>query len=132
MDKVRKPNISVCYTPSSEPYSIYVKITVFFSAECTPTLLYHDNQTHSSFRLDVENNEPMTLDVLHFIRTHTIHAVTDPVTNIYDYKSSGLDSRQGQNICLYPTASRPTLGPTQPPIQWVPGALSHGVKAVWA
>jgi hypothetical protein len=22
MDKVRKPNISVCYTPSSEPYSI--------------------------------------------------------------------------------------------------------------
>jgi hypothetical protein len=23
MDKVRKPNISVCYTPSSEPYSIY-------------------------------------------------------------------------------------------------------------
>jgi hypothetical protein len=23
MDKVRKPNISVCYKPSSEPYSIY-------------------------------------------------------------------------------------------------------------
>jgi hypothetical protein len=23
MDKVRKPSISVCYTPSSEPYSIY-------------------------------------------------------------------------------------------------------------
>jgi hypothetical protein len=23
MDKVRKPNVSVCYTPSSEPYSIY-------------------------------------------------------------------------------------------------------------
>jgi hypothetical protein len=24
MDKVRKPNISVCYTPPSEPYSIYM------------------------------------------------------------------------------------------------------------
>jgi hypothetical protein len=24
------------------------------------------------------------------------------------------------------TASRPTLGPTQPPIQWVPGTLSRG------
>jgi hypothetical protein len=23
MEKVRKPNISVCYTPSSEPYSIH-------------------------------------------------------------------------------------------------------------
>jgi hypothetical protein len=25
-------------------------------------------------------------------------------------------------------ASRPALGPTQPPIQWVPGVLSAGVK----
>jgi hypothetical protein len=29
MDKVRKPNISVCYTPSSEPYSIYTYFVVF-------------------------------------------------------------------------------------------------------
>jgi hypothetical protein len=26
MDKVRKPNISVCYTPSSEPYSINMEL----------------------------------------------------------------------------------------------------------
>jgi hypothetical protein len=29
---------------------------------------------------------------------------------------------------LFDSASRTALGPTQPPIQWVPGALSMGVK----
>jgi len=31
-------------------------------------------------------------------------------------------------IFLLSTASSPALGPIQPPIQWVPGALSLGVK----
>jgi hypothetical protein len=31
-------------------------------------------------------------------------------------------------IFLFTTASKPALGPTQPPIQWVPGALSLGIK----
>jgi len=31
-------------------------------------------------------------------------------------------------IFLFTTTSRPVLGPTQPPIQWVPGALSLEVK----
>jgi hypothetical protein len=31
-------------------------------------------------------------------------------------------------IFLLATGSRPALEPTQPPIQWVPGALSPGVK----
>jgi hypothetical protein len=36
--------------------------------------------------------------------------------------------RPGLGICLFTTASRPALGPTQLPIQRVPGALSLGLK----
>jgi hypothetical protein len=39
----------------------------------------------------------------------------------------GFESRQGLGIFLFITTSRPALGPTQP-VQWVPGALSLGVK----
>jgi hypothetical protein len=38
-----------------------------------------------------------------------------------------LDSQQGQEF-PFSTMSRPVLGPTQPPIQQVLGALSPGVK----
>jgi hypothetical protein len=47
----------------------------------------------------------------------------------------GMDDRgfrvrfpMGAGIFLFTTASRTALGPTQPPIQWVLGALSLGVK----
>jgi hypothetical protein len=40
----------------------------------------------------------------------------------------GFDSRQGLAIFLFSAASRTALGPTQPPIQWVPGAFSLGVE----
>jgi hypothetical protein len=32
------------------------------------------------------------------------------------------------NFFFFTTTSRMALGPTQPPIQWLPGALSLGVK----
>jgi hypothetical protein len=59
------------------------------------------------------------------------------MTTFYDFRQysvwlragrSGFDSRQGQRIFLLASASRPALGPTQPPIQWVPGVLSPGIK----
>jgi hypothetical protein len=43
------------------------------------------------------------------------------------WKVGGFDSRQGQDF-FFPTASTPPLGPTEPPIEWVPGAISPGLK----
>jgi hypothetical protein len=40
----------------------------------------------------------------------------------------GFESRQELGIHLFTTVSKMAVGPTQPPIQWVPGALSLGVK----
>jgi hypothetical protein len=45
-----------------------------------------------------------------------------------DNQGSMFDPWQGLGIFLFTTMSRMALGPTQPPIQWVPGALSLGEK----
>jgi hypothetical protein len=46
----------------------------------------------------------------------------------YGLDDGGFESWQGLVIFLFTNVSRLALGPTQPPIQLVPGALSLGVK----
>jgi hypothetical protein len=45
-----------------------------------------------------------------------------------DVRGSGVRFPVGLGIFLFSTACRPALGSTQPSIQWVPGALSLGLK----
>jgi hypothetical protein len=50
------------------------------------------------------------------------------VVTATDWTTGVLFSVGAGIILLFSTVSRPALGPTQPPIQWVPGVLSPGVR----
>jgi hypothetical protein len=52
----------------------------------------------------------------------------DSLVGIATSLRSEFNTREGQKIRHFSTLSRPALGPTEPRIQWVPGALSPEVK----
>jgi hypothetical protein len=58
-----------------------------------------------------------------FLEQNVAHHYMD-----YGLDDRGFESRWGLGIFILTTASRPDLGPAQSPIQWVPGAVSLGVK----
>jgi hypothetical protein len=45
-----------------------------------------------------------------------------------DDRAIGVQSLAGVKIFPLSSVSRPDLGLTQPPVQWVPGVLSLGIK----
>jgi hypothetical protein len=50
------------------------------------------------------------------------------ISIVKDHNPGNRGSIPGRGkVFLSSTASRPALGPTQPPIQWIPGGLSLGV-----
>ena len=51
---------------------------------------------------------------------------SDGIVTRYEVDGPGIESRWGQD---YPHLSKPTLGPTQPPVQLVPGLFLGGKAA---
>jgi hypothetical protein len=91
----------------------------YFLRPCLPICRRAHTHTHTSLSL--------FLSLLPFWRAVIAQSVWRWATG-WKIGVLGFDSRRELGIFLFTTASRRTLGPTQPPIQWVPGALSMGVK----
>jgi hypothetical protein len=49
----------------------------------------------------------------------------------YGLDDRGVGVRAPVGSRIFSTSSRPALGSIQPPIQWVPGAVSPGVRRPW-
>jgi hypothetical protein len=52
------------------------------------------------------------------------------IVSDYGLGDRAIEVRSPAGARIFPlvSVSRPALGPTQPPVQWVPGVLSLGVK----
>jgi hypothetical protein len=79
------------------------------------------SETSASYHISTRCHSPEDLD----LNPHRLEYV---VSNRTGCLTRGSIPSRGRDFFLFATASRPTLGPTQPPIQWVPGVLSLGVK----
>jgi hypothetical protein len=74
------------------------------------------------------NHNPQVHNTLSLWHTLSYCLLLSGIALGYGLDDRGFESRQRLGIFLFTSASRPALGPTQPPIRWVTVASSLGVK----
>jgi hypothetical protein len=79
------------------------------------------------FRNEINYEQNMDIKFRKSIIQFSVSRIARSVQCLTTDWTAGVRSPR-QRFFLLTSASRPALGPTQPPMQWVPGALSPGVK----
>jgi hypothetical protein len=90
-------------------------VTAFFSHYIPLRLSVCSDQTKPCWNFSI---------VCFYLRAGVAQSVQCLTTD----RTAEVRSPTGQRIFPLTSESRPALGPTQPPVQWVTGALSPGVK----
>jgi hypothetical protein len=106
--------------------------------ECNPDHPDHSQSLNNPGQYDDDddddnnnnnNNNALSVLLFNFALGYGSRRSRDSsITLGYGLVDRGFESREKLGIFLFTTASRPALGPTHLPIQWVPEALFLGVK----
>jgi hypothetical protein len=112
----------------TQPTSITILYYLYYFIRKVKVICYRDRKTTNLYQLVYTERswtQPFILTSYHYdirSRDSSVGIVTD-----YGLDGSGFET-QHYKIFLFSTASRPALGPTQPPVQSVSETRSPGVK----
>jgi hypothetical protein len=117
------------YPPYVEVFSVRSPITCYAVVTGTHIILQNVAEVPVGYTPSMceDRSEAKLIDQKQSFCTHFI-SVSESMKARLRTGRPGFHSRQGQRFFLFPTASRPAVEPTQPPIQWLQGALSPRVK----
>jgi hypothetical protein len=91
---------------------------------CLSNILFHqDNKFYNKYKSSKTKEK---FSVLNCLSSEGRHSSVGIATG-YGLDCPGIESRWGRE---FPHLSRPAVGSTQPPIQWVP-CLSRGLRRPW-